>query len=62
VAEQVPFNKKDLVVSKMQVSIKSPKPSIDPSIFYNWTIFQVASRDFNAIVDKWRNNGKIYFR
>ena len=39
-AEQVPFNKKDLVVSKMQVSIKSPKPSIAPSIFYNWPIFQ----------------------
>jgi hypothetical protein len=27
VAEQVPFNKKDLVVRKMQVSIKSPKLS-----------------------------------
>jgi len=39
VAEKVPFNK-DLVVSKMQVSIKSPKPGIDPSIFYNWPIFK----------------------
>ena len=24
----------------MMFSIKSPKPSIDPSIFYNWPIFQ----------------------
>jgi 4-amino-4-deoxy-L-arabinose transferase-like glycosyltransferase len=40
VAEEVPFNKKNLVVSKIQVSIKSPKPSIAHSIFYNWPIFQ----------------------
>ena len=38
VAEQVPF--KDLVVSKMQVSINSPIPSVAPSIFYNWPIFK----------------------
>ena len=39
VAEQVPFNKKDLVVSRMEVFIKSPKPSITLSRFYNWPFF-----------------------
>ncbi|HIB94649.1 MAG TPA: hypothetical protein EYO60_10265 [Candidatus Lambdaproteobacteria bacterium] len=40
VAEQVPFNEKNLVISKMQISIKSPKPSITLSQFYNWPVFQ----------------------
>jgi len=40
VAEEVPFNKKDLVVSRMEVFIKSPKPSITLSRFYNWPVFQ----------------------
>jgi len=39
VAEEVPFNKKHLVVSRMEVFIKSPKPSITLSRFYNWPIF-----------------------
>ncbi|HIN49055.1 MAG TPA: hypothetical protein EYM80_12745 [Deltaproteobacteria bacterium] len=38
VAEQVPF--KDLVVSRMEVLIKSPKPSVTLSRFYNWPVFQ----------------------
>ena len=40
VAEEVPFNKKHLVVSRMEVFIKSPKPSITLSRFYNWPVFQ----------------------
>jgi hypothetical protein len=39
VAEEVPFNKKHLVVSRMEVFIKSPKPSITLSRFYNWPVF-----------------------
>ncbi len=37
-AEQVPF--KGLVVSRMDVLIKSPTPSITLSKFYNWPVFQ----------------------
>ena len=37
-AEQVPF--KDLVVSKMQITIKTPIPSIPNSQFYNWPVFR----------------------
>ena len=73
VAEQVPFNKKDLVVSKMQVSIKSPKPSIAPSIFYNWPIFQEhqgismqllinGETMEKSILDKFKQVKKIQFR
>jgi hypothetical protein len=73
VAEQVPFNKKDLVVSKMQVSIKSPKPSIAPSIFYNWPIFQEhqgismqllinGETMEKSILDKFKQVNKIQFR
>jgi hypothetical protein len=73
VAEQVPFNKKDLVVSKMQVSIKSPKPSIAPSIFYNWPIFQKhqgismqllinGETMEKSILDKFKQVNKIQFR
>ena len=38
IAEQVPF--KGLVVSRMEVLIKSPKPSVTLSQFYNWPVFQ----------------------
>jgi len=38
VAKEVPF--KDLVVSKMQVSILSPKLSVSHSLFYEWPVFQ----------------------
>jgi len=73
VAEQVPFNKKDLVVSKMQVSIKSPKPIIAPSIFYNWPIFQEhqgismqllinGETMEKSILDKFKQVNKIQFR
>ena len=73
VAEQVPFNKKDLVVSKMQISIKSPKPSIAPSIFYNWPIFQEhqgismqllinGETMEKSILDKFKQVNKIQFR
>ena len=73
VAEQVPFNKKDLVVSKMQVSIKSPKPSIAHSIFYNWPIFQEhqgismqllinGETMEKSILDKFKQVNKIQFR
>ena len=73
VAEQVPFNKKDLVVSKMQVSIKSPKPIIAPSIFYNWPIFQEhqgismqllinGETMEKSILDKFKQVKKIQFR
>ena len=72
VAEEVPF-KKDLVVSKMQVSIKSPKPSIDHSLFYNWPIFkehQGISMQLlingetmeKSILDKFKQVKKIQFR
>ena len=72
VAEEGPF-KKDLVVSKMQVSIKSPKPSIDPSIFYNWPIFQEhqgismqllinGETMEKSILDKFKQVKKIHFR
>jgi len=73
VAEQVPFNKKDLVVSKMKISIKSPKPSIAPSIFYNWPIFQEhqgismqllinGETMEKSILDKFKHVKKIQFR
>ena len=36
-AEKVPF--KELVVTEMKVSIKSPKPNADLSKFYSWPVF-----------------------
>jgi 4-amino-4-deoxy-L-arabinose transferase-like glycosyltransferase len=36
-AEQVPF--KELVTAEMRISIKSPKPNIHLSKFYNWPVF-----------------------
>ena len=36
-AEQVPF--KDLLVSRMEVIIKSPEPSVKLSQLYNWPVF-----------------------
>ena len=36
-AEKVPFE--ELVASEIKISIKSPKPNADLSIFYNWPIF-----------------------
>ena len=73
VAEQIPFNKMNLVVSKMQVSIKSPKPSIAHSIFYNWPIFQEhqgismqllinGETMEKSILDKFKQVNKIQFR
>ena len=73
VAEQAPFNKKHLVVSKIKVSIKSPKPSIAHSIFYNWPIFQEhqgismqllinGETMEKSILDKFKQVNKIQFR
>ena len=36
-AEQVPF--KELVVTEMKIFIKSPKPNVNLSKFYNWPVF-----------------------
>jgi len=36
-AEQVPF--KELIVTEMKILIKSPKPNVNLSKFYNWPVF-----------------------
>ena len=56
VAEQVPF--KDLVVSRMKVSIQSPKPNIPLSLFYNWPVFQ----EHQGITMQLKVNGKTMER
>ena len=56
VAEQVPF--KDSVVSRMKVSIQSPKPNIPLSLFYNWPVFQ----EHQGITMQLKVNGKTMER